>query len=111
MTLVRAEAVGHLTTDLREGAATPSGGGPGGGLPFHVPITRLHFKPNVPAGMDPCVLLGLVPRMRRTTEDYEPIRVERSSCCTDGCWTVHDGRHRWVAAVIAGRQTVLAEEV
>lgn len=74
-------------------------------MSFRVPIERLHLRPNIPAGMDPCVLLGLVPLLRKTGQDHDPILVREDG---DG-WEIRDGRHRFFAAVIAGRPDVLAE--
>jgi hypothetical protein len=76
---------------------------------FRVPINRLRFKDPIPAGMDAGVLLGLVPMLRKTAEDPDPILVGQA-CPTCDCRVVLDGRHRWVAAVIAGRADVLATE-
>lgn len=73
---------------------------------FRVPVDQLRLKPNIPAGMDPCVLLGLVPKMRKTAEDHIPIVVRRAG----DLWQIMDGRHRFMAAVIAGRPDVLAVE-
>lgn len=73
---------------------------------FRVRVEDLRLKPNIPAGMDPYVLLGLVPLMRRTAQDHTPIRVLPLG---DGTWRVMDGRHRFLAAVIAGRPDVLAQ--
>lgn len=81
--------------------ASPSAG------PFRVRVEDLRLKPNIPAGMDPYVLLGLVPLLRRTAHDHDPIVVRALPC---GAWQVMDGRHRWFAAVIAGRPDVLAVE-
>jgi hypothetical protein len=77
------------------------------GRPFRAPVDRLRLKPNIPAGMDPCILLGLVPKLRKTDEDWEPIVVRLG---TDGVWQIQDGRHRFFASVIAGRRDVLAVE-
>jgi hypothetical protein len=76
------------------------------GEPFRIPVERLHLLPNVAAGMDPCVLLGLVPRLRKTSEDWDPIVVREDA----GGWLVVDGRHRFFASVISGRSDVLAVE-
>lgn len=77
---------------------------------FRAPLNRLRFKDSVlPAGMDPYVLLGNVPLLRRTAHDDAPVLVG-PSCPTCKTRTVLDGRHRWIAAVIAGRHYVLAEE-
>jgi hypothetical protein len=74
-------------------------------MAIRIPIERLHLLPNIPAGMDPCVLLGLVPLLRKTGEDHPPILVREHG---DG-WQILDGRHRFMAAVIAGRSDILAE--
>lgn len=78
-------------------------------MTFYADITRLHFIKPVTAGMDPYVLMALVPLMRKTTEDHPPIVVRPSRCCPEQCWEVLDGRHRWIAAVMGGRSEVLAE--
>ena len=69
-------------------------------------LEDLRFGPNPPAGMNPLVLMAMTYRMRSTTEDLEPIVVTRDG---DG-WRIHDGRHRAVSALIAGRPDVLAQE-
>jgi hypothetical protein len=73
---------------------------------FRIPVDQLRLLPNIPAGMDPCILLGLVPKMRKTAEDHIPIVVFRAG----DLWQIRDGRHRFMAAVIAGRPDVLAIE-
>jgi len=72
-----------------------------------VRLEDLRFGPNPPAGMNPLVLMAMTYRMRSTTEDLEPIEVTRDG---DG-WRIHDGRHRAVAALVAGRPDVLAQEL
>lgn len=59
--------------------------------------------------MDAYTLLGLVPLLKGSAEDHEPIQVDRP-CPTCGTSTVLDGRHRWIASVMAGRADVLAVE-
>jgi hypothetical protein len=76
---------------------------------IRVPITRLRFKDPITAGMSPYVLLGLVPLLRKTGEDHPPIDVD-SPCPACGTRTALDGRHRWIASVMAGRHDILAEE-
>jgi hypothetical protein len=71
---------------------------------FRVRIEDLRFGPNPPAGMNPLVLMSLAYLLKSTTEDPAPILVARE---TDG-FRVTDGRHRAVAALIAGRSDVLA---
>lgn len=76
---------------------------------FHHPIEALRFKVPIAAGMNPYVLLGMVPLLRNTSQDHDPIVVS-PACPTCGDRIVLDGRHRWVAAVMAGRTHVLARE-
>lgn len=75
-------------------------------MTFRVRIEDCLLQPNLPAGMDPCVALGLVPLLRKTTEDHDPITLRREG----EFWRIMDGRHRFFACVIAGRPDVLAEE-
>lgn len=75
---------------------------------IHVPINRLRFKDPITAGMNPYALLGMVPLLRNTAQDHSPILVGEP-CGACGTATVLDGRHRWIANVMAGRVHVLAE--
>ena len=70
-------------------------------------IEDLRPPANVPAGMNPLVVMSLAYMLRATLEDPEPIGVVRE----DGGWRIRDGRHRLVASMIAGRSDVLAREV
>lgn len=76
---------------------------------FRVPVDRLRFKAPIAAGMNPFTLMGLVPLLRNTSMDHDPILVS-PACPTCGDRIVLDGRHRWVASVMAGRADVLAQE-
>lgn len=78
-------------------------------MTIRVPIDRLRFKAPITAGMNPFTLFGLVPLLRNTALDHDPILVSRA-CPECGDRVVLDGRHRWIASVIAGRADVLAEE-
>lgn len=73
---------------------------------FQVPIDRLVLKEPVPAGMNPYVLLGMVPLLRGSTKDHDPILIRP---LRSGFYRVLDGRHRMIASVMAGRTHVLAE--
>lgn len=71
---------------------------------MRIPVSRLLFKPNIPAGMNPLVLMSLTYMLRSTDQDPDPITVT-----VDGDnYRVQDGRHRAMAAIIAGRPDVLA---
>jgi hypothetical protein len=82
----------------------PPSGRPQGA--FRVRIEDLLLPPNLPAGMDVLTLLSLAALLRKTTEDPEPVSVQREQ----SHWRITDGRHRAIAALIAGRTDVLAEE-
>lgn len=75
-------------------------------MAFQVPIEECVLKPNIPAGMNLAIVAVLVPRLRKTAKDWEPITVRREG----DFWRILDGRHRFFASVIAGRHYVLAEE-
>lgn len=74
-------------------------------VPFRVPIEDVRLPPNLPAGMDWSVIGHFAMTMRKTTEDPDPIRVAP----VGDHYRISDGRHRFIAAVIAGRPDVLAE--
>jgi hypothetical protein len=71
-----------------------------------VRVERLLFPPNVPAGMDVLTLLSLTALMRKSNEDPAPIIVRREG----KFFRITDGRHRALAAMIAGRGDVLCVE-
>ena len=75
---------------------------------IRMPIEKLRFKDPITAGLNPYNLLGLVPLLRNTAEDHDPILIA-PPCPGCGVAVVLDGRHRWIASVIAGRHDVLAE--
>jgi hypothetical protein len=77
-------------------------------MTLRVPVTLLRFKDPICAGMNGYVLMGMVPLLRNTAMDHDPILVSLPDSC--GTRVVLDGRHRWIASVIAGRADVLAEE-
>jgi hypothetical protein len=74
---------------------------------WHAPIDRLVLKEPVPAGLDPYRLLSLVPLLRDSVKDHDPILIRPIG--GTGFFRVEDGRHRMVASVMAGRTHVLAE--
>jgi hypothetical protein len=76
---------------------------------FRAPVEKLRFKAPIAAGMNPFTLMGLVPLLRNTSQNHDPILVS-PPCPTCGDRVVIDGRHRWIASVIAGRADVLAVE-
>lgn len=70
-------------------------------------VDRLLLLPNVPAGMNPLVIMSLTYMMRGTHNDPPPIQVRKEG----RLWRIIDGRHRYFAAVIAGRHNILAEVI
>jgi ParB-like chromosome segregation protein Spo0J len=72
----------------------------------HIPLELLRFQPNMPAGMNPLVLMSLAYALRSSVADVDPILVQPHG---DG-WLVLDGRHRTMAHWIAGRSTALCVE-
>jgi hypothetical protein len=71
-----------------------------------VPISRLVLKDNVPAGANLLIIASLAYMYRSTTDDAPPAEVRY---LTSGYWLVLDGRHRYLASVIAGRPDLLCE--
>lgn len=67
-------------------------------------VDRILVPPNLPAGMNPLVVMSLTYLYRSTTEDAPPIVVRREG----RNYRITDGRHRFMASVIAGRRRVLA---
>lgn len=74
---------------------------------MRIRVEDLRLKANIPAGMDLGTVGGLLKMLRTTAEDPEPILVRHEGA---GLYRVLDGRHRFFAAVIAGRSDVLAVE-
>lgn len=75
-----------------------------------IDLDRLLFLRNVPAGLDWSVIGFWVCQLRKTAEPVDPpIRV-----CPVGdldgtsCYRVADGRHRVIAAYMAGRTSIEA---
>jgi hypothetical protein len=75
---------------------------------FRVRIEDLRLGPNPPAGMNPLQVMAHAHHLRASTEDLEPVQV---TDCGDGTYRIHDGRHRAIAALIAGRPDILARQV
>jgi ParB-like chromosome segregation protein Spo0J len=73
---------------------------------FRVRLEKLRVGPNVPAGCNPLVVMSLVYAMRASNEDPPPVHVAGDG---DG-YRVVDGRHRFIAAIIAGRSDLLCTD-
>jgi hypothetical protein len=74
---------------------------------LRVRVENILLPPNVPAGMDLSVLAHFSMICRKTGEDPDPIILKPTD--TPGVYRIHDGRHRFLGAVVAGRHDVLAE--
>lgn len=73
-------------------------------MPKRIRVDRIIVSEPVPAGMSPLVVMSLAYMYRSTTEDADPITVTREG----PHYRVADGRHRYLASVIAGRRRILA---
>lgn len=80
-----------------------------GSIRQEVPLNRLLFPEPVTAGMNLLVVASITYAMRGTNEPIEPpIKVEPIRHEGRLLFQIHDGRHRAVAAMMAGRKTVTA---
>lgn len=75
----------------------------------HIPLEYLSVSKPVPAGMNPYVVMALTYKFRSSSEDVAPIQVVEQVAGRG--YRIIDGRHRYVASLMAGRSTVLAEVV
>ena len=72
--------------------------------PRRIKVHRLCVLPNIPAGMNLGVVANFWYLMRSSSWDPDPIVVRREG----RMYRIIDGRHRFMAAIIAGRTSVLA---
>ena len=77
---------------------------------FRVPLHHLVLLEAVPCGMDFGEVGGKLKLLRTTTEDEHPVTVRRREGLPAPYWELVDGRHRFVAALVAGRHDLLAVE-
>lgn len=80
---------------------------------FMVPVSHVLLPPGIPAGMNLLKLAALAYASRTGAPDPDPITVRVLDGAARGnkrVFTLTDGRHRFLAAVIAGRESVLAVE-
>jgi hypothetical protein len=68
-------------------------------------IDKCLLKPNIPAGMNHLVIMSLVYFYKTSDDHTHPITVRKEG----KHYRIMDGRHRWMASVIAGRRKVLAQ--
>lgn len=81
-----------------------------GSIRHEVRIDRLLFPEPVVAGMNLLVVASITYAMRGTNEPINPPIEVEPIASPDGpqFYRIHDGRHRAVAAMMAGRKTVTA---
>lgn len=70
----------------------------------YIRVDKILVKPNIPAGMNPLVVMSLVLMYRSSAEHTEPIVVRKEG----KFYRVLDGRHRFLASIIAGRRRIKA---
>lgn len=75
-------------------------------MSVRIPIEQLTLPPAITAGMNPGVVMSLWHFLRTSRGDVEPILVRREG---RRLYSITDGRHRFVASVMAGRDSVLAD--
>lgn len=73
---------------------------------IRVRIEDIQLSPNVPAGCNPYVLMSLAYMLRGCTDDPPPVLVRPTG---HGTYRITDGRHRYLAVVLAGRPDVLCQ--
>jgi hypothetical protein len=72
-----------------------------------LPLDRLLFPQNMPAGLDWAILGLWCATFRKTPQPCDPpITVRREG----DYWRITDGRHRAVSALISGRTHIEAQE-
>ena len=80
---------------------------------FMVPVSHVLLPPGIPAGMNLLKLAALAYASRTGAPDPDPIVIRelyQAERDDRRVFTLTDGRHRFLAAVIAGRESVLAVE-
>ncbi len=75
--------------------------------PFLLPVHEIRLAPVLPCGLAPLTLYAIACTLRNTHELVEPVQVERRG----NEWHLVDGRHRYVASIIAGRSDIRCVEV
>jgi hypothetical protein len=73
--------------------------------PFRVPLDAIRIKPNISRGCNSEMVIHIVHTLRCTTADVPPVHVVRLA---DGAYRLMDGRHRYIASIIAGRRDIPA---
>jgi hypothetical protein len=72
---------------------------------LYIPVDQLLMPPNITAGSNMLELASLAYMYRTTLDDAEPIDVAPEG----KYYRIVDGKHRFMASVVAGRVDVLCE--
>jgi hypothetical protein len=80
-------------------------GGRPPGEAFLLPVHEIRHKPVLPCGVNILVVCAIAATLRNSHEQVEPVLVEQR-----GGWLLLDGRHRWVAHLVAGREQIRCVE-
>lgn len=76
--------------------------------PLLLPLHRIIPPPNIPAGMNPLVVMSIAYAARTS---HHPIEPPILVCREGGYWRLVDGKHRWMGHYIAGRTHINATEI
>lgn len=66
---------------------------------LRIPLHQLRLQPSMPYGMNLLVVAAIAHSLRMGYDITDPIQVEQLA---PGDWLVREGRHRFMAAYIAG---------
>lgn len=73
---------------------------------MNISLDTILLPPNMPAGMDWAVIGLWVVKFRKTPQPCDPpIKVVKEG----DYWRLRDGRHRFIASLVAGRTHIEAE--
>lgn len=75
--------------------------------PFWLPVHEIRMRPVLPCGMSYLLVGALAYTLRTTHDPVTPVEVRQEG----GGWVLVEGRHRWVAHLVAGRDQIQCVEV
>jgi hypothetical protein len=75
---------------------------------FLLPVHEIRLKPNLPCGLNVLTLLAITAAVRNSHIPVDPVLVAWRP--EIGGWLLLDGRHRWTAHLIAGREQIRCVE-
>lgn len=73
---------------------------------FELAVHEIRPQAPLPCGINLLTLCAIAATWRNTHKPIDPVIVRK----VDGVWTLVDGRHRWLAAWVAGRATIRCKE-